>query len=173
MIKKNFIRAINRLKARNQRFVDKNGVTAWSRESDRIIEALTEYYNDQEKKGDTGLVIKKLILILDLYGVPYQQLLHLPVEFLAFTSNNMKLSGEVPGQPRIQLTIISTNHICHQNIIESMAQAVMDYRETDNQVLRENLMKNWPQLYDYFLDQEQENFIENLQNDYYAGRINP
>lgn len=173
MIKKKFIQAINRLKARNQRFVDKNGVNAWSKESDRIIEALADYYNDREKKEDTDLIIKKLILILDLYGVPYEEMLCFPVESLAFVSHNLKLSGEVPGQPMIQLITITSKCRGHQSIIGGMIQAVENYWEIDNQALRDNLMKNWPELSGYFLDQEMENLFENLQNDYYAGRINP
>lgn len=175
MIKKNFLWAINRLKSRNQRFVDKNGITVWSKETDRIIEALVEYFNDREKISEgireTNQVFNKLVFILELYGVPYKKLFHLPVEFLEFESNNLKIEGEVPGQPRIQLIQILSDYNRHQIIIESLIQSVMNYLEIENQVVKENILETWPRLAEYFHDPGRENLIETIQNDYYAGRL--
>jgi len=168
MIKKNFLRAISRLKSRNQSFVDRKGVTAWSKETDLIIDALSDYFNDREKICDS---YEKLVFILELYGVPYKKLFHLPVEFLEFESNNLKMDGAVPGQPWIQLVQILSDYNRHQVIIESLIQAVMNYLEIENQAVKENIREMWPQIVDYIYNIDWENFTDKIQDDYYAERI--
>lgn len=175
MIKKNFLWAIDWLKSRNQRFVDKNGVTAWSKETDRIIEAMVEYFNDREKINEgireTNRAFNKLVFILELYGVPYKKLFHCPVEFLEFENNNLKMEGASRGQLKIQLIQILSDYNRHQVIIESLIQSVTNYLEIENQVVKENILETWPRLAEYFHDPERENLIEIIQDDYYAGRV--
>lgn len=171
MIKKKFLRAIDRLKSRNQSFVDRNGVTAWSKETDRIIESLVDYFNDREKISEVRETNKKLVFILELYGVPYKKLFHCPLEFLEFECNNLKMDGLVPGQPGIQSVQILSDYNRHRVIIESLIQAVMNYLEIENQVVMENIRETWPQLVEYFYSPETENLTEKIQKDYYAGRI--
>jgi len=175
LIKKNFLRAISRLKSRNQSFVDRNGATAWSKETDLIIDALVEYFNEREKiaggREAARELIDKLLLIMRSHGVHNKELFLLPVEFLEYECNEIETDGSVNLDIRMQLIRILSDYNRHQVIIESLIQAVMNYREIEDQVVRKNILETWPQLSEYFYSPETGNLKTEIQNDYYAGRL--
>lgn len=102
------VNAINKLKQRNQNFVNKYGVNDFSRETDNIIQELIKFYNNTEvSQKNTVLLknkIKRLQLICLLFGVPLQDLEIVPLSYLEFKYNNDLLSGNLPQFDPLEIT---------------------------------------------------------------------
>jgi len=175
MLKDNFIKAIEKLKRRNQALVDKNGVTGYTQETDRILSDLVDYFNDREKQvrgiEAANETINKLILILKLYGIPYHELFALPVEFLEMELKKKSIQGDLPNQPFIYLFEILNDYNKHQVIIESYLQVVSNFRKIKIKAIQDYCLENYPFLAEYFYCQDPKIIVGNLTRVYYAGSI--
>ena len=81
-----FIKAIERLRHRNQDYVNKHGENRFSQETDQIISDLVTWFNDTEadkqRSKDYYKLSQRLYYICLLFGFKPDGLLNLPIEFL-------------------------------------------------------------------------------------------
>lgn len=92
--------AITMLKERNQNFVNKYGVTAFSKQTDEIIETLVNYYNSMESVKNSLQAIQSRLTAFNVItknlALPVNELFDFPTWFLASQakSKQKKLSAD-------------------------------------------------------------------------------
>jgi hypothetical protein len=81
-----FINAIDKLRQRNQAYVNKAGENRFSHETDEIIYNLVTWFNnvetEKQQSKDYYMISQKLYHICLLFGIKPDDLLIIPIEFL-------------------------------------------------------------------------------------------
>ena len=183
MIKDIFISALNKLKVRNQDYVNKHGINKYSIENDEIIQDLVNYYNQSIKSIEKiEFLESKLYLlktIIDLFNIPVEyQDYHL--EFLKNELKQKKITGDLIVQPMIYLMDIDCKYNSFNCVISNMImdiESILFARQLNLKLLTEHLEKvTHPLLRDISEDNTQMNYDElfdYLTKEYYAQNINP
>lgn len=176
MLKKNFIAAINKLKERNQKLVNKNGITPYTRDTDIIINNLVKYYNHKENDTSYKDLFEKARILAMLFGCNIDEYISYDQQYLEceLFRNNMKEIFVLP-ESYIE-TEFRLNQIYINTCIRTMVDAVKDYRywitkKDSTKEIALNLENLWPELHEYFKTDMPINEVEkDIKLRYYAAR---
>jgi hypothetical protein len=166
-----FKAAFEKLKARNQSYVNKYGKNSYSRVTDDILKDLADYFNTSETLSEEN---RKLKTILDIFGVPWSLVKDYPANYLQFFLQGLITEKGRPLQPgQFAIDFIASNYRKHQEMIDYYVSTIEEYRELNKMGMPEMAEKIFlPELKKY-LDKNNESLRSQITTDYYAGNINP
>ncbi len=173
-----FIKAVETLKARNQAYVNRNGENQYSRNTDRLIFAMANYYNQTiGELASLKETIARMKNIIALYNIS-NDLEKYPKELLSLELRRKRESGEFIEMPFMYLSKIITAIHSHQTIIESTIQTLYTYEQfkrVGNKQFSQSLKDTWPELEIYFHQIDQgiklTEIIKDFKQSYYAGNF--
>ena len=176
----NFLKAIEILKSRNQSFVDKNGVSDYSKQSDQIINSMIDFYmkskaleaniqnlnNQVSKFVDQNLKYK---LFLSVFGLPVNDIDKIDYNILKVIDreNIAAKFAELYGFFSIELLFLEIENIQFQ--VRTFLFPITAYYET----LSPDLKKLYPEHTEFFnaidkIDDNDLQAIDHILNDAYT-----
>lgn len=134
----NHVQAINRLIERNQRVVNKNGVTDYTKETDSIVNALLEYVKSTELEiARLKTVEQRATIILQFIGIP--DYLEMDTDYLKkFIAPNQEIIIGYDDR-KIELRDIRDAYRHYKNEIEHeywIYNTIKDFSRTGWEVLK-------------------------------------